>query len=467
MNNNKKKGLGVVDLFTLGFGAIVGVGWSVTLNNLFINGGGPLQAAVGFIIATIIFIPIALCFGELTSMYPKAGGLVIYAREAFHKPLVSFIAGWFVAMAFISILPWESININQVLGYAFPALREGPVLYVMTGEPIYLRSSVVGLVTALVIFYLNWRGTESSALFQKITTFTLICGSAICVIFCLARLDLSNLQPLYSTMEGKQHTNMFTGILTVLALAPFFFSGFDTIPQSAEEAKSVKRSSLGLVMIAAMVFAGLFYVLIFISSGLAYPWLDTVAMPRPTLSNLFLVLYPGVLGKILYAVCTIATVAGLFSTWNGFYLGASYLMLGMSREGLLPKAFSRIHKKHGTPYVCNLFCGALMLLGPFLSVNVIDPLTTLSSAGHVIGWGIVCLSAAKLRKRAPELDRPYKMPGGRKMAIFAFIVCIFIFLDCIVPPLPGYMGPIGMWAFAAWTVLGVIFFLICRKGNNS
>jgi len=240
-------------------------------------------------------------------------------------------------------------------------------------------------------------------------------------------------------------------------------SGFDTIPQSAEDAGTVKRSSLGKVIIAAMAFAGMFYVLNFLSTGVAYPWLDTVDLPRPTLSNLFLLLYPGALGKILYAISTIATVAGLFSTWNGFFVGATHLMLGMSREGLLPTAFSRIHRKFKTPYVCNLFCGVIMLAGPFLSVNIIDPLTTLSSAGHVIGWGIVCLSAARLRRSKPDLDRPYKMSGGRTTAIVASIVCGLILLDCVIPPSPGYMRPIGMWAFVVWSALGLVFFWFCRK----
>jgi len=462
MKKTAKKGLGVIDLFTLGFGAIVGVGWSVTLNNIFINGGGPIPAILGFTLATLCFIPIALCFAELTPALPRTGGVIVHAGRAF-KPSVAFIAGWFVSMAYISILPWEAININEVIAYIFPALKSGPVLYTLLGQDIYLRTSVVGVFMALIVFCLNWRGVETAAVFQKLTTFLLIGGSIICVIFALIKCDFSNILPLYSAMEGKSHTSFLSGVITMLALAPFYYSGFDTIPQLAEEAGGTKKADLGRVIIGTMAFAGLFYILIFLSSGLAYPWLDTIQLDRPVLSNLFLVLYPGSLGKILYAVCTIATLSGLFSTWNGFFVAGSRLLQGMGRDNLIPSVFRKVHPKYKTPYIGNLFCGALMLLGPFLGVGLIDPLVTLSSSGYVIGWGLVCLSAAKLRQTEPDLPRPYKMPGGKNTAICGFIICLIIFLNCILPFMPGYMGNIGMCTFLVWTALGVILYITCKK----
>lgn len=201
--NKADKGLSLTDLFTLGFGAIVGVGWSVTLNNIFINGGGPIPAILGFILATLCFIPIALCFAELTPALPQTGGVIVHAGRAF-KPSVAFVAGWFVSMAYISILPWEAININEIIAYIFPALDSGPVLYTMLGENIYLRTSLVGVAMTLLVFFLNWRGVESAAGFQKFTTFLLIGGSVVCVVFALAKCDLSNIRPLYSPMPGKE-----------------------------------------------------------------------------------------------------------------------------------------------------------------------------------------------------------------------------------------------------------------------
>lgn len=464
--NKADKGLSLTDLFTLGFGAIVGVGWSVTLNNIFINGGGPIPAIIGFVLATLCFIPIALCFAELTPALPKTGGVIVHAGRAF-KPSVAFVAGWFVSMAYISILPWEAININEIIAYIFPALDSGPVLYTMLGENIYLRTSLVGVAMTLLVFFLNWRGVESAAGFQKFTTFLLIGGSVVCVVFALAKCDLSNIRPLYSPMSGKSHSTFFTGVVTMLALAPFYYSGFDTIPQSAEEAGNVNRKAMGRVIIATMAFAGLFYVLIFLSAGLAYPWTETVGLARPVLSNMFLYLYPGPLGKVLYSICTVATLAGLFSTWNGFFIAGARLLHGMGRDHLIPAVFAKMHPKYNTPYVGNIFCGVLMLLGPFLGTGFIDPLVTLSSSGYVIGWGLVCLSAARLRQTEPDLPRPYKMPGGRKTAYLGFFLCALIFLNCVLPFMPGYMGKIGMYTFAVWTLLGILFYYATRNQRNA
>lgn len=86
---------------------------------------------------------------------------------------------------------------------------------------------------------------------------------------------------------------------------------------------------MGRVIIATMAFAGLFYVLIFLSAGLAYPWTETVGLARPVLSNMFLYLYPGPLGKVLYSICTVATLAGSSPPGTAFSSAGARLLHGM------------------------------------------------------------------------------------------------------------------------------------------
>lgn len=459
----KKQGLTFFDLFSMGFGAMVGVGWSATLNNLLKNGGGPIPAAIGFSLATIVFIPVALCFAELAPAIPVAGGVIAYTKRAFDKRM-TFVAGWFVAMAYISIVPWESIAINDIISYIFPAMKNGSPLYSLAGENIYGTTIVLGIVLSLMVILINWHGIEKGASFQSIMTLSLLGGSLICVIFALLHMDLSNLvTPVYSQIEGKSHTTVWAGIFTMFGLAPSYFSGFDTIPQSVESAPDVDKKKLGKVIVIALISAGIFYALIFLSAGLAFPWTETIDMDRPVLSNLFAKIYPGLLGKVLWYICIAATLAGLFSTWNGFYMAGSKVLYGMAKAGVLPAVFAKEHPKYKTPYVANLFVAVTMVIGPFLGAGVLDILSVLSSSGFVIGWGIACMAVIRLRKCEPQLERPYKIPAGTVTAVTALIFCILMFFNCVIPGLPGYMGISGLIAFAVWTVLGIIFYKVTNQ----
>ena len=459
----KKQGLTFFDLFAMGFGAMVGVGWSATLNNLLKNGGGPIPATIGFSLATLVFIPVALCFGELAPAIPLPGGVIAYTRRAFGRRL-TFIAGWFVAMAYISIVPWESIAIHDIISYIFPFLKNGKPLYSIAGESVYATALVVGIVLSMVIILINWRGVERGAAFQSIMTLSLLGGSLLCVGFSIVHMDFSNLlTPVYTQIEGKSHTTIWAGIFTMFGLAPSYFSGFDTIPQSVGAAPNVSRKRLGKVIVFALISAGVFYAMIFLSAGLAYPWTETIHMERPVLSNLFVNIYPGILGQVLWYVCIIATLAGLFSTWNGFYMAGSNVLYGMAKAGVLPEIFAKEHPKYKTPYVANMFVAVTMVAGPFLGAGVLDILSVLSSSGFVIGWGIACVAVIRLRKTEPDLERPYKIPGGTLIPKIAFLCCVLMFFNCIVPGLPGYMGISGLTAFVVWTVLGLVFYRITNR----
>ena len=169
-NTPEKKGVSAVDFFCIGFGAIVGVGWAVAINGWMTSCGGPIPAAIGYIVALVMMVPIALCYCELVPMLPVAGGGMAFAYKAFNET-VSFISGWAAFGAFVSIIPWEAIQITDVLGYLIPGIKTGPILYKVAGEPIYLITIIIGTVASLLLFALNMRGLAAAASVQKILCF--------------------------------------------------------------------------------------------------------------------------------------------------------------------------------------------------------------------------------------------------------------------------------------------------------
>lgn len=454
---------GLFRMFSLGFGAIIGVGWSVTLNNMMSMGGGPLPTSIGFITAGLLLIPVALCFAELTAAMPVAGGVTAYAYRAF-GPMVSFAGGWFAAMAYLSLLPWEAIAINDVCAFIFPFLREGPVLYEVMGEGVYLRALLLGIALSAIIIVVNWRGIDFAAGFQSVMTVVLLVCAAICIVSCALSADMADLEPLYANVDGKAHSSFVTGVLALTAMAPFYFAGFDTIPQGAEDmGAAIEPKRIGKAIVLTVLSGAVFYFVIVFFAGASYPWQQFIGFERPALSNLLRALYDGAFGEILFWVSIIGTLAGLLTTWNSFYIAGARLLLGMGRAGLLPPAFAAEHPRYKTPMGGSLCCAAVMLIGPFLGAGVIDLLLLISSMAFVIGWLLTCMSAYRLRRTAPDMERPYRMLGGRWMALLGCAASSFMLCNCILPFMPGYMGIAGVYVLIAWIALGVALYWLSAK----
>ncbi len=463
----KNRGPNVFDLFTLGFGSIIGVGWSVTLNNIIGAGGGPISASTGFILAAVVMLPIALCYAELTPMMPVAGGSVAYAYQAFGSK-ISYITGWLLALVYVSILPWEAIAVNEIVSFIFPSLKTGPLLYTVAGTNIYLNSLLVGLGLSLLIITINWLGAKVAMRFQALLTILLIIAIALCVAFALGKADPTNMKPVYAAISGKSHTSFITGLISIFSIAPFYFIGFDTIPQGVEDAEiQVKPKAMGLVIVGAVLFAGMTYVLIIISAGLAYPWQQILGTDRPVLANVLRLVYKGGLGEALFWMNLLGTLAGLLTTWNGFYIAGSRLFLGMGRAKLLPEIFAKRHPRTQTPIGGSLLCAIIMCCGPFMGIGLIDALTILASSGCVVTWMITCASAFRLRNKLPDINRPFRMPYGKVIAVIGLVCYGLMFLNCIVPSLPGYMGSTGIKMLIGWIILGALLYAVSSKNRCS
>lgn len=467
-NQTKTASMSIVDFFMLGFGSMVGVGWSVAVNGWFASGGGPLATFFAFFIGTLLMIPIGFCYAELTPAMPVAGGAVAFSYKAFGK-FPSFLTGWFIALAYITVLPWEAIYINDVLALLFPALKAGTPLYSIAGEGVYANGLFVGVFLSVALIWLNHIGSRAAIKVQTYLTALLAITGGLVILFALFKAESTNLFPVYKNIGKGSHTDFFGGLLAMFAMAPFFLAGFDTIPQGAEEGGSkINYANLGKVLVGSIVAAGGFYCLIILSTGLAMPWQDFTQLKRPAVALMFTNLYgSGALGVTLYWLAMVGALAGLLTTWNGLYIASARLLLGMSRARLIPEYFSRIHPTYGTPVGANNICAIATLIGPFVGMGIIDPLTIAGGTAFVIGWFAVGLCAIRLRKTDPDMPRPFKMPGGVTTAWIGTIISGVLVLSTFIPGLPSFMGALGVYIFIGWGILGLIFYFGSQNYRNA
>ncbi len=472
-------GVSAFDFFCIGFGAIVGVGWAVSINGWMANAGGPIPAAVGYIIALIMMVPVSLCYCELCPMLPVAGGGAAYAYRAFGEK-IAFISGWAAFGGFVTIIPWEAIYVVDILSIIFPAIKGGSPLYTLANTDIYLGHIILGTVFSCILFAINWRGLSSSASFQRIMCLILIGAGLLAMVVSLIKYDAANFQPIYENVGKGSHGSFFMGALAILASAPFFLAGFETIPQGVEDAGG-DITSVGKTVVLAVGLACIFYGALLFTIGSAVPdgWQNFSGVrgadgaftleplyANPAASNLFRAIYSGGAGTTFYYIILIGALCGLMTTWNGFMGASPRLMMSMARSNMLPKWFAVENPQTGTPTNGLIACFVLSLMGPFLGMGLIDPLTSFSAAGFVTSWLITSACVVHLRKTEPNLPRPYKIPGGSAMAGFAALMMAIVFVLLFVPGNPVFMGGMAIKLFVGWMVIGFALFFAASGERN-
>ena len=474
-NSPEKKGVSAIDFFCIGFGAIVGVGWAVSINGWMTNCGGPVPAGIGYLLCLIMMVPVALCYCELVPMMPVAGGGMAFAFKAFNDKIAT-ISGWAAFGAFVFIIPWEAIQITDVLGYLIPSLKEGNPLYSVMGSDVYLSTIIIGVVCSVVIFAINMRGLASAALLQKVLCIFLIGCAIVGAVAALVGGNPDNLKPIYDVsdptiygtadgLKSVSHKSMVGGCFSIVSQAAFFLAGFETIPQGVEDAGGDLKG-VGKTVVISVSMACIFYAVLLFCFGYGYKWQEFAHLARPAAASMFPLLFPGTAGTVLYWVLTIGAVAGLFTTWNGFFTASANLLMAMARGRLIPKLFAK-QNANGVAVNGQIVCLVLSLAGPFVGANMIDPLTTFSAAAFMLSWTLTAWSLVLLRKNHPEMERPYKIPGGMAMGLFAAILMTAILVCAFIPISPFYVTDMAVKMFIIWMVIGLVFYLVSggqRKG---
>ncbi len=472
-NTSAKKGVSAVDFFCIGFGAIVGVGWAVSINGWMTNCGGPVPAALGYLIILIMMVPIGLCYAELTPMLPVAGGGMAFAYKAFNDK-VSIISGWASLGGMIAIIPWEAIQITDVLGYLIPGLKTGPVLYTIMGYDIHLSVVIIGTVFSLLLFALNMRGLAAAAFVQKILCFVLVSAALAGAVAALIGGRAANLQPIYDVsnpeiygagLKTVTHHTLLGGCFAGIVQACYFLAGFETIPQGVEDAGGDVKS-VGKTVVLSVALACLFYAFLLIAFGWAWPWQQFSGMARPAAATMFRSLYPGTAGKVLYWTLTVGAIAGLFTTWNGFFTASANLMMGMGRGKLIPTFFAKQNKR-GVAVRGQVVCLILSLIGPPLGASMIDSITCFSALAFLISWAATCWSLVQLRRKYPLMERPYKIPGGTATGVFAAVVTTLVLILSFIPASPFFAGSLAVRMLVGWMAIGILLYLASfgqRKG---
>ena len=261
------------------------------------------------------------------------------------------------------------------------------------------------------------------------------------------------------------------GILAVIAVAPWAFVGFDSIPQAAEEFNFSPRKSK-IIMVLSILIGAALYIILNTLTAAALPegyesWLPYIAdckldvLPQslqglsalPTFNAAKLVL--GVPGLVLLGV---ALLCAVLSGIIGFYMATSRLLYSMAKEKVLPAWFGKLHARYHTPYLALIFIMVISLLAPWFGRTVIGWVVDMSSIGAAIGYGLTSASAFVQMRRRKDAGTLLQVN-----ALLGVLFSIFFAALLVVPNPWAYLGPQSRVALLVWCVLGAVFYGMTRR----
>ncbi len=433
--------LGQKDVLALAFGAMIGFGW-VVLSGTWLQGAGSLGAILAFLIGGTLVVFVGLTYSELVSAMPKAGGEHNYAWRALGAG-GAFVASWAIALGYVSVVAFEAVALPTTMEYLLPEGYRAGFLWTIAEYDVYASWIAIGVIGAAAITVLNYIGIRPSAIFQFIAVLVLLGIAALFVFGTVTGGSAENFSPLFA--------GGIAGILSVVIMTPFLFVGFDVIPQSAEEINLPFRQ-IGILLVVSVIMAVAFYVIVIIGvgSGLSRAALaDTELAAASGMGNLF--------GSEIFAnILVLGGIAGILTSWNGFMIGGSRIIYAMAESGMLPQFLARIHPRFHTPTNAILLVGGLSIIAPFFGRSALVWLVNAGGLGIVIAYLMVAISFLVLRRKEPEMDRPFRAGRGPIIGIIAVILSAGI-ASQYLPGMPSGLGVPEWIIVVLWTVVGVAF----------
>ena len=271
--------------------------------------------------------------------------------------------------------------------------------------------------------------------------------------------DVTNLQPAYGA-EGK---TLGGGFVSILALAPFLYVGFDCIPQAAEE-YDFPPQKCKLLIISALIVGALIYGAMALVTDCVVPWQQVLTM---TDANGVLVKWHTgaildlAIGKIGVCFVALDVCMGIFTGMNGFFITSSRLLFGMARAKMLPSVFEKVHPEHKTPSVCVVFTMIICCICPFFGREVIGWVVDMCSVGTAFGYFFTCAGAYILLKKYGDATDTNRIHPA--VALGGCIISVMILLLLIVPGSPAFMAPQSFAALIVWVLMGVTFYFVSKK----
>jgi APA family basic amino acid/polyamine antiporter len=418
-------------LVMLGIGAVIGAGIFVLTGNAAANHAGP-AVVLSFVMAGVACGFAGLCYAEFAAMLPVSGSAYSYSYATLGE-LVAWFIGWNLVLEYTFAaatvaVGWSGYftglleSIGNALGTSLtlPAALTNAPLNVVEGRlvPTGALINLPAVAIVLAVATLCYRGISQSATANAIVVAIKVGVILIFMAFTLQYVDPDNWTPFIPEPEGPGRFG-FDGVVRGAGVVFFAYIGFDAVSTAAQEARNPQRDMpigiLGSLAICTLIYIAMSAVM---TGIMPYELLGT---PRPVATALQN--YPDLLW--LKSLVEIGAIAGLTSVILVMMLGQPRIFYSMSRDGLIPPLFGRIHPTFRTPHVGTVIVGATaVVLAGLLPIGVLGELV---SMGTLLAFATVCIGVLVLRKTRPDLPRAFRVPAAPVVCILGAAACLYLF----------------------------------------
>jgi APA family basic amino acid/polyamine antiporter len=435
-----KKALGALDLTFLGIGAIIGTGIFV------LTGTGAVQAGpalmIAFLIAAFACALAGLAYAEFASTIPVAGSIYTYSYATLGE-IVAWIIGWDLMLEYglatsaVSV-GWSGYLQSLVAGFGLTL----PVALTAAPGAVAGATTLFNLPAFLVMMVITT--LLSIGVRESTRINNLMVAIKVAVVLAVIAVGVFHVRPAnwHPFMPNGWH-----GVFGAAAVMFFAFIGFDSVSSAAEEVKNPKRD-LPIGIIASLSVCAVLYV--------AVAAVVTGIVPSPRFAD---VSHPvsyalQVAGQNWVAgFIDLGAVLGMLTVILVMSYGQTRIIFAMSRDGLLPKALSRVHPRFSTPFLTTWLVGLFFgLIGALVPLNV---LAELINIGTLAAFSMVSIAVLILRRTHPHLPRAFRCPGVPVVPLLAVAACVFLMVN---------LQWITWVAFLVWLAIGLaVYFGYSRR----
>ena len=435
-----KRVIGTPGLLLMGIGAIIGAGIFILTGIASAFYAGP-AIIISFVIAGAACLFTALCYAEFASMIPVAGSAYTYSYATLGE-LLAWIIGWDLILEYLVIVAAVAVGWSGYIVNIFTSL--GIILPPQLINPPGVEGGLINIPAVLIIAGITWllvRGAKQSS---QVNTVIVVIKLSVILLFITIGVNYIN--------PANYHPFFpygWSGVFKGAAIIFFAYIGFDAITTAAEEVKNPKKT-FPIAILGSLVISSILYIAV---SGVLNGILPYYTFKQTAAPVAFALAQLGI--NWANIVISIGALCGITSVLLVSFFGQSRVFFAMSRDGLLPEFFSRIHKDFRTPVNGIIIVGIVAsIIAAFLPIT---ELAQLVNIGTLAAFIIVSASIIILRKQKPDLKRPFKTPLVPLVPILAILFCLFL-----VTELPT----ITHIRFVVWLIIGLgIYYFYGRKNS--
>ncbi len=420
-----KRTLSASNLVSLGIGCIIGAGIFVMTGQAAAEHAGP-AIIISFILAGLCCAFAGLCYAELASMLPVSGSAYSYAYASLGE-FFAWVMGWLLLLEYglaasTVAVGWSGYVVSFLgnFGIVIPEYLTKPTISLGETKEIIFNNTInlpamvgIGIVTSLLI-----AGVKESA-----TVNNIIVAIKVAVILLFIGVGAFYVNPenwtpfIPEAVAGADDKYGWDGILRAAGIIFFAYVGFEAVSTAAQEAKNPQRD-IPIGILGSLFICTVIYMLVsLVLTGIVK--YDTLAVPDPIAVAVDAIHLPW-----LAFIVKIGAIAGLSSVMMVLLYGQTRIFYTMSKDGLIPPVFSKIHPKFKTPHINTVIVG--VIVGIMAGMTPISILGDLVSLGTLTAFSIICFSVLYLRKKEPGLKRPFSVPYPKITPILGILCCGYL-----------------------------------------